>query len=237
MSEADQIRSWLQAEVEEHWRTTNSALLLSQIGVKLRKEFPDFAEQMPNGLKDFLVRWPIAHLGQDPSVTQKIGLVPLSVTLPINQAELFASSRSRPEHPSFVSTFWRAFTEPIKGKRFIYIDPAGEVGIEVQDIEPPALPRESGKEVLPTDLGPFGSDIPPEEKGKLTHQKIQDWLSRNKISSDAVRRLERGAVWREHNLAENIGRAFLEMSATDLARINIPMDVVINLLKKRGLSP
>jgi hypothetical protein len=230
MEDGQKIRQWLQQKVQSYWETNQRVLLLSTIGSELRKEFP-YSEHMPLGLKEFLSRWPIAQLVQHPTIRQKIGLIPLDVPILADPSKMFATSKVRLGDRLYVSEFWGAFTESITGRRFIYIDTASPGNILVQDVGGPS-PWPSGKEVLPSDLGPLEANMAPAEKGSITREKIQAWLDRHGITPDQVRRLEQSVGRREQSLAEQIGKALLELSQDNQARISIPLDVVLSLFKQ-----
>jgi hypothetical protein len=230
MSDRERILHWLQQKVKSYWDENQSALLLSAIGKELRKEFPDFAEQMPSGLKDFLSRWPIAQLLQHPTIPQKLGLIPIGVPILADPSKMFATSKFKVSSPAYVSDFWHAFTESIHGRRFIYIQNHGD--ILVKDQEGPS-PEPSAKEVLKSDLGPLDANLAPVEKGRLTREKIEAWLDRHGVAPDQVLSLKHPVGRKKQSLAEQIGNAILQLPQENQARISVPLDVVLSLLKQK----
>jgi hypothetical protein len=133
ISDLDRIRQRIAELVEQNWEATNHPLLLSVLGARLRREFPDSPELLKNSLKSLLTAWPVAQLVTHPTIPEKTGLVPLGVAIPENTAELFRPKQSHLTHPIYFRPFWRAFHTPLIARRFVMPEgwPLGRLGFDL----------------------------------------------------------------------------------------------------------
>ena len=231
------IKELIEKFVSNHWETKQSVCYLSAIGLYLNAEIPDFRVAFPMGLREFLRQNPVVQVVQFPGVEQKIGAVPMSVTLPDDVGGLFAA-RSQPsvlkrQRPAYVQDFWDAFCRPIEGhSRYVVIDEeAGRVTVRDE------LPDEdSGFFVYEITRQDLSDSLPNESiasKVEATHSAIDSWLEKQSLEPRAFARprRQRRDIVVGSRLVSLIG-AFDGLPDEDLARMSIPLDILIKLNSK-----
>jgi len=126
--ERERIRRWIEKIVSQHWEQTHKALLLSNLGGPIKKEFPNAFAVMEMKLRDFVGTCRNLRLVQHPLIDEKIGAIPIGAEIPENVIELFeigkSGSFSLEKRPFFARVFWRAFHTPLVERRFAI--PSGE---------------------------------------------------------------------------------------------------------------
>lgn len=239
MLEKDEIESKIEKTIEEfvgeHWVSTQSVCYLSSIGIYLNVTVPGSRAVFSKGLREFLRQHPVVQVVQFPGVEQKIGAVPLSVSLPDDIKELFSSQKqaSFPQSRNvYVQHFWDAFIRPIEGiPRYVVIDESEGVMIcEASE----ASESDEAYEITPKDLTtrlPVGSIA---DKVNATHAAISNWLEKHSLEPGPFLRPRRQKqdVLDDGRLVRFIS-AFDELSHEDLSRISIPLDILVKLNSKK----
>lgn len=189
------------------------------------------------GLREFLRRNPIVHVVEFPGIGEKIGAVPLSVALPDDVRALFAhpsgTETPRGQRIAYAQHFWDGFIRPFEGhSRYVILDESGQV--TVRD-GPPENENERGYEITPEDLTASLPDQPIAGKVEATHSAIDRWLEKNSLEAWAFARPggQRRKVVVGSRLARLIA-AFDGLRDEDLARVKIPMDVLIKMNSRDG---
>ncbi len=237
--EEEQIELKIREEVEkfvtDHWANTESVCYLSSIGVHLNHTVPDSRVVLRNGLKEFLRENIVVQMVQFPGVEQKVGAVPLSVSLPDDIRQLF-SQQGAPTSAGirnlYIQDFWAAFIRPIEHlPRYVLVDESG--GVSICDDSPDG---EGGNvyEITPQDLTTRLSDESIIEKVKATHCAIDQWLNKHSLErrvflQPARQKLD---VTRGSRLMSFM-RAFEGLPYEDLSRIRVPLDILVKLNSKR----
>ena len=239
MVEKDEVESRIEKTIEEfvgdHWKSTQSVCYLSSIGVYLNGRLPESRAILSRGLREFLRQNPVVQVVQFPGIEQKIGAVPLSVALPDDIRGLF----SRQKKISFAQgrnvysqDFWNAFIRPIAGlPRYVLIDEIK--GISIRD---GSADDEGGEvyEITPQDLTTSFPDGPVADKVDATHSAIDSWLEKHSLEPGIFLRPRRQKhdVTVDDRLMRFIA-AFEGLPREDLARIRIPLDILIKLSSKK----
>jgi len=189
------------------------------------------------GLRDFLRRNPVVHVIEFPGIKEKTGAVPLSVPLPDDVRTLFAqpseTAVSRGQRIAYSKEFWDGFIRPIEGlSRYVVLDEGGQV--RVRD-EPPENEDEIAYEITREDLSASLPDQPIASKVAATHSAIDCWLEKHSLEARAFARPrgQRRQAVVGSRLARLIG-VFDGLRDEDLARVRIPLDVLIKLNSRDG---
>ncbi len=236
--ERDQIASRIREEIEkfvaDHWAATKSVCYLSSIGIHLNHTVPNSNEVLEKGLKEFLRQNPIVQVLQFPGVEQKVGAVPLSVSLPDDIKRLFSrhgeisAVRNR---NLYLDEFWDAFVRPIEDRpRYILIDQAGGISIYegYRDDE-----DRNAYEITSQDLTNTAADESIADKVKATHRAIDRWLYKHSLERCVFLQppRQKQGVMRGSRLSLLI-RAFDGLPQEDLSRIKVPLDILTKLSSK-----
>lgn len=230
------IKQTIERFVSSHWDQSQSVCYLSSIGLYLKHAVPEHREILTSGLKDFLRQNIIVQLVQFPGAEQKIGAVPLSIQLPEDVRELFVghgSTRYTRERHVYLQEFWNAFISPIEGcARYVVIDGSGAVTVSEG---PDDSEIQNAYEIVNRDLTatPPGGSIG--DKVNATHSAIDNWLNKHSLERATFLRPERSMhdSTVDHRLA-NVFAAFDSLTTEELARIKIPLDILIKLCSKNG---
>ena len=230
------IRKLIEELVASHWETTGSVCYLSTMGPRLNAEIPGWRNALPMGLREFLRRNHVVQLVEFPGVAEKIGAVPLSVSLADDVRELFPqpieTGVSRNYRIVYVQEFWDAFIRPIEGvSRYVVLDEHGRV--TVSD-EPPDNENDFAYEITRDDLTADLPDQPIASRVDATRAAIDAWLARQSLEARAFAR-PRGQ--RRPVVGTRLARlidALDGLQEEDLARVSIPMDVLIKLNSRDG---
>lgn len=239
----ERVRAWIIKRTKDHWDIYRNAYLLSDMGSALRRELPEGAFVMADGLRRFLTTWPIVKVITHPDISQKVGVVPLDVNLPDDLQQLFARRRSFTVGTSFNRDFWRAFFTPLGDKRrFVILPNSAGAHLQIVDVDDAPVGVDA-YEILSSDLAAPPIDLPASEKAKVTSEKIRDWIARNGLSEAqfAEGQFERAfriegrqndKVTQSHvgtPLRSEMG-PFERLDFSDQSRIFIPLDIVLKLL-------
>ena len=235
MVERDEIESTIEKTIEEfvgeHWASTQSVCYLSSIGIYLNVTVPGSRAVLSKGLREFLRQNPVVQVVQFPGVEQKIGAVPLSVSLPDDIKELFSPQKqaSFPQSRNvYAQNFWDAFIRPIEGvPRYVVLDESEGVTIREASVA-----GESGEayEITPQDLTTRLPDGSIADKVNATHAAISNWLEKHSLEPGPFLRPRRQKqdITVDGRLARFIS-VFDELSREDLSRISIPLDILVKL--------
>jgi hypothetical protein len=225
------LKSNIVQQVTNHWNETATALLLTSLGSNLKRFYPDYKDIIPDGLQSFISDSQCVQLVAHPEVSQKIGLIPLGVTIPEDPRALFeARQRQRPP-TSFRKDFWEAFHLPTSGRRRFVVIPSGagrQFEIHDLDTEPAGRFYEiTTEDVIVND----GSPLP--ELVKRKRQSIDRWLARNGLdpAEFSVDSVAPGATPRSATAAAKDIGILARLEQQDQARILIPLDILVKLLQ------
>ena len=239
MAELDDIASetkrLIQAYVDEQWANSQAVCYFSSIGTYLKRMEPKSRFALSKGLADFLRQNPVVRVVQFPGVAEKLGAIPLSVPLPKDPRELFLrdtlSSGSR-HHHVYVQEFWEAFIRTIDDvPRYVLVDDADHISVHNGPID---HERGAVYEIQRQDLTPNLPDGSIADRVNATHSAIDTWLTKHSLAPSAFFR-SRGPkriLSTANNLA-NFMTVFDCLSSDDLARIQIPLDILFKLISKK----
>ena len=245
MVEKDEIEWKIEKTIEEfvgeHWASTQSVCYLSSIGIYLNVAVPGSRTVLSKGLREFLRQNPVVQVVQFPGVEQKIGAVPLSVSIPDDIKELFSPHKqsSFPQTRNvYVQHFWDAFIRPIEGiPRYVVVDESE--GVTIREAAKAGEGGEGGEggeayEITPQDLTTRLPDGPIADKVNATHAAISNWLEKHSLDPGPFLRPRRQKqdVTDDGRLVRFIS-AFDEFSHEDLSRISIPLDILVKLNSKK----
>ena len=232
---ASKTKQLIQDYVDEHWASTQSACYFSSIGVHLSRTAPESRIVLANGLSDFLRQNPVVRVVQFPGVAQKIAAVPLSVALPEDVKALFLSSKSTTANSNrnvYVQEFWDAFIHPIEGSvRSILIDDANRITVHDGPMQ-----HDSGVvyRIEPQDLTPNIPTSSITDKVIATHSVIDTWLQKHSLDPAMFLRARvRRRYFPIDNKLVQLLNAIDGLSSDDLARISLPLDILVKLVAKK----
>lgn len=248
--ETERVRKFISDTVRTHWDRENRAMLLSVLGLQVRGAFPDAYLIMPDGLKNFLVQWPVVQVVQHPTIRESVGAVPLDVKVPENALELFMTRAGRPaglsqldgdfqsqatmSQPRYDRAFWRAFHTPLTGRRFVIPPDANNGTVRVvETTDGSQVPN--AYEILTSDVALLPMQAPLTDKVQETVRKIQGWLARNELSPElfCVPHVPRRTLTQVHyadQRASSVALALAKLDSSDQARILVPLDIVAKIV-------
>lgn len=243
VDERSQIRDFIGKLVEEHWSQTHKAMLLSQLGLQVKRAFPDSPAMLSTGLLNFLTAWPAVQMVHHPHIKEKIGAIPLNVPIPSDISTVFSEKQfSSADEPRFgrpsvryISDFWKAFYTPIVGRRFVKLPTPDDPHVRIID-HPDGKEEPNSYEILSSDV-----DIsvgPLDEKVPATARRIESWLQRHGLSASSFIADLPAPSYGRHSgallhAASPIGVALARLDALDQSRISIPLDLVVKMLNGR----
>ena len=239
MVEKDEIESKIEKTIEEfvgdHWKNTQSVCYLSSIGIYLNITLPDSRAVLSKGLREFLRQNPVVQVVQFPGIEQKIGAVPLSVSLPDDIRELFSRQKKMyfaQNRNLYSQDFWNAFIRPIEGlPRYVLVDEIKDITIRDGSAD-----GEGGEayEITPKDLTTRLPDGSVADKVDATHSAIDNWLEKHSLEPSVFLRPRRQNqdVTVDGRLVRFIA-AFDGLPHEDLSRIKIPLDILVKLNAKK----
>ena len=219
--------------VQQHWDEKGTAHYLSNLGSRLKKEIPESQKAITDGLADFIRRNPVVKVVQHPDIYQKIGAVPLSVTVPEQIEELFAkkaSSSSNKKWGSYEQAFWDAFIKPIDGEiRFVCLSDSGIEVSDGQEIENKGKCYEITVEDQTKDL----AGVSVSERAAATYEAINTWLDKNSLGQEMFSVRKQNVHRRVGGRMDDLFDVFGSLPEADLARISIPLDILFKLNSKK----
>ena len=232
---ASRTKQLIQDYVEKHWTSTQSACYFSSIGIHLSRTVPESRAVLSNGLAEFLRQNPVVRVIQFPGVAQKIAAIPLSASLPEDVRDLFLQSKSTTANANrnvYVQEFWDAFIRPIEGPiRNILVDDANRITVHDGPIQ-----HKAGEvyEIEPQDLTPNIPNSSIVDKVSATHSAIDTWLQKHSLDPAAFlrARIRRRDFPVDNRLVQFLN-AIEALSPDDLARIELPLDILVKLASKK----
>jgi hypothetical protein len=231
-----QINLFIEKSVRDYWDEQKKALLLSYLGSNLRNVFPDSDTVLIKGLRRHLETWPIATIVSHPTQKEKIGLIPLDAKMPSDTSELFPTKdqhtalRPRSDYTLFRQDFWNSFQSPIRTKKFIVV--TGDQNFLISEAIPKEVDASNVHELREEDLVIVPTETPAPEKAKLVRAKLEAWLQRNSLNPRIFEQ-QRGTVEPANAPSRGLFDAFATLEPADQARISIPLDIVVKLLRKQ----
>jgi hypothetical protein len=228
------VTNFVEAEVERHWEENQSAYYLSALGEKLKRDVPGSHELFVDGLADFLRQQPVVNVVRHPNIPQKIGAIPLSVVIPQNISPLFREGReqnARQPKKVYVPEFWEAFKRPVANPpRLVSVEETGGITVENG-----AAARRTSRsyEILESDRPKISAQAPVGEKIAATYDAITTWLKKHELNeSDFTLSGPEGVGGQRSNFMQRLSEAFEDVPEADLARISIPLDIILKLNSK-----
>ena len=232
---ASRTKELIHDYVEAHWTRNQSACYFSSIGTHLRNTAPESRAVLSNGLGEFLRQYPIVRVIQYPGVAPKIAAIPLSVDVPKDLRDLFSQSKSATANANrnvYLQEFWDAFILPIDGSiRNILIDDTNRITVHDGPIE-----YEAGGvyEIEPQDLTPSIPNSSIADKVSATHSVIDTWLKKHSLDPTTFLRARiRRRDFPVDNRLVQLLNAVEGLSPDDLARIELPLDILVKLASKK----
>ncbi len=217
--------------VKKYWEDHKTVCYLSTLGLRVKHDVPESKLALSTGLHDFLRQNPIVKIVEYPGIKQKVGAVPLSIDIPDDVTNLFGTNRPKTspgEMPSYDQEFWDAFIRPIDGgARFVCINQDGIVTVSNEKIQQMEV---QCYEILPQDLTKSCSGGEISDRVASTHDAINSWLKKHSLEQRSFiprkkRKLETAASSRLGAFLS----AFDGISREDMARIEIPLDILVKL--------
>lgn len=236
----DTIREFLKKLVADTWSSSGKATLLSVAGMKLSQAGlwprPGHKSNLASFIREdipgeFLIEsWP-AH----PLVH---GLFPADTQLDRNDIGKYfvKSSSGVGNSPRYLPRFWAAFSKPLETDCRRYIESNSLVFEDVS--EEAGQERDESKDWIEVPRDCIG---PPEGHGreKIIVDKIKNWSMRNGFNISAARIDEvslRTKDFKQKNIVTDslLGKFLAALNDKDLARIDMPLDVVAKLRRHRA---
>ena len=225
----------VQEYVDKHWASNQSVCYFSSIGVHLSRAVPESRAVLTKGLGELLRQNPVVRVVQFPGVAQKIGAIPLSVDLPDDVRELFSRTKSTFGIASsnvYVQEFWDAFIRPIEGPfRNIVVDESNRITVHDGPVE-----HDAGAvyTIQSEDLTPNTPNVSIADRVKATHSAIDVWLQKHSLDPTVFLRAKlRKQDFPGGNRLAQFLSAFDGLSSDELARTQIPLDILIKLASKK----
>lgn len=247
ISTRQDLVKFIEERCNEHWHERGHALLLTTLGTEAIQRLTDkgFLRTL-GGLKKFIqANVPSVTVISHKNAAGKDGIVPKDADIPGNTDFLFFPIGSNPasaqssERRSYHSGFWKAFKEPIApGKVRVWlpsaphaytdlleaaVKPAGSVAIPnkyILGIEGPILSADARK--IKDRIESFISDTGADAASFINRQE-QSVARKTESRQSLPGQLDNSEVF----------AAFLKLPRSDQARIAVPLDIVVDLLKSR----
>ncbi|UFX45235.1 hypothetical protein HAP47_0000390 [Bradyrhizobium sp. 41S5] len=237
MTDADgreaQVNAFIEKCVQENWRERSQALLLSYLGMNLKNVFPESDKILGRSLRRYIETWPIVTMVVHPTQREKIGLIPLGVPVPSDVSSLFAEKkdsapRVRADHTIYRQDFWNLFLTQLNARKFVVV--TGDQNFLIAESLPQNPVEGTSYEVIPDDVVVTAPNTPTYERAKLARDKIDAWLLRNRLDK-RIFEAHRTPLRHPDEFVGNPLDAFSSLDPVDQARISIPLDIVLKLLK------
>jgi hypothetical protein len=232
MGQVEDVEEFISSLVLSYWGERKVPCLLSAIGLKARRQFPDFRPPKGDGILEFCRGISTVQIVIHPTIPQKIGLIPATVQVPADVSALFEHNDTQQPDIVYEDHFWRAFIGRPVSKRFVCLKNDGGFGVVESDKKPDLL---ECFEITPADLTTAAPDTPTADKAKITADRIDVWIKRNNLDRSIFeKRRVRDASRRHSNTALD---RFIEtvriLQVEDQKRISIPFDLIVKLKDSR----
>lgn len=226
----EKTSKFIEEFVQRHWDEHSAVCYLSSLGFRLKHDLPESQSVILDGLHEYLRRNPVVTVVKHPDVYEKIGAVPLSVSVPDSPEELFGQKRKPAtvdRNASYSQSFWDAFFKPIDGgARFVCLDADGKV--EVSDGHN-GEPEKNCYKILPEDLTSKLQGATISDRVAATHEAINSWLSKNSLQQELFSAPKKSFKHGSGNRLQAFFSAFEGIPERDLSRIQIPLDILVKL--------
>jgi hypothetical protein len=155
----------------------------------------------------------------------------------VSAAQDHSLKKIQSTHRSYLPDFWRAFHIPIEDRRFVILP---ESNGRIQIVDRSLGPDERGFEITQSDVTSAPGAL-MSERVQATAKRIEAWLDRNSLAVEpflsVATRSPYGWTRREPKFAAEVqddysvvARALAKLDSSDLARVNIPFDLVVKML-------
>jgi hypothetical protein len=241
---AAKLNSEIPQLVAKKWADRPSPVFLAHVGAMLSADAKAELREMGVSLKDFVqlqlrdkIRFLVVGANGD-------ALAPKAETINLTDAELAARHTKTPRlrFPRFMGDVWRAFERPLRSeKRYLTINEGRDAqlhDVSSNDPQPPGSLEVPSEDIPPID------PVTGVAAAAKVFKAIQAWAAKNKLDLQGLldtsdfksKEAAMPAASSTTNVSGNVGverlRNFLEILEPDeLAKINIPSEVVLRLLK------
>jgi hypothetical protein len=232
MGQVEDVEQFISSLVLSHWEEHNTPYLLSAIGLKARRQFPDFRPPQGDGMREFCRSISTVQIVTHPTIPQKIGLIPATVQVPADVSALFQHDKAPRASIVYDDRFWKAFIGQPASKRFVCLTSEGGFDVIEGGSSPNAL---ECFEITPNDITVTAPDTSTADKAKITAERIADWIRRNKLDSSSFeKRRDRDYSRRHSNTAlDRLIETIRILQIEDQKRISLPFDVIVKLNDSR----
>lgn len=210
--------------VDEHWRTHDEPLLLSQLGTADQGNVGRLARELSGNLAAFIKRSAAdrVRLANGSAHPLVLAAVPANVDQSVEVDDLLARARERAviSGPRFHRAFWAAFRVPLEEgqRRFL----STHRPIQFED-------RPATNESHPVGYAEverqYVADADCEAQG--VQQLIASWLDANEL--DQVPFLASNSAVADLPKHDLLGRLLVALDADDLKRVTMPLDIIRKL--------
>lgn len=164
MGQVEDVEEFISSLVLSYWEERKAPYLLSAIGLKARRQFPDFRPPRGDGIREFCRGISTVQIVTHPTIPQKIGLIPATIQVPADVSSLFEHDDTQKPSIVYEDHFWRAFIDRSVSKRFVCLKNDGGFDVVESDTKPD-FP--DCFEITPTDLTAAAPDTPAAERQRL----------------------------------------------------------------------
>jgi hypothetical protein len=247
ISSQSELAKFIADSCKEHWQQSRQALLLTTVGTEAKKRLDNKnLLRAYGGLKKFIESYiPEVKIISHRNASGKDGIVPSDADVPENTDFLFTPAGVSPtasptiERRSYHSGFWKAFKEPLPtDKKRIWDAATPQKYVDVADSEttPTAAFEIPRKYILGIEGAVYGAEA------RKINDTIAAYLSDNALEAHRfVNKQEqftsKKGEFRQgsavHGNDSDIIAAFLRLSRSEQARITVPLDIVVELLRSR----
>lgn len=226
------LKKAIQEIVDQHWRAYGLALLLSELGKSLGAQQTRYRETL-GGQK--LAVFIASHLSDEIQIFRlclkkaSVWVAPKCAKLSADASASFKPVGHRPQFnlPRFDNSVWLAFRRPVKPHyiRYIRLEPA----VKFRDV--PACSSAEDDEFIITE-----SDISAKDDVAQIGAHILNWAHTHGINVERLKK-PRSAPTLKPTIANTEESVFSLMvtalSDAELAKLSLPLDIVVKLLKAR----
>lgn len=233
MDQVENVQEFISSLVLSYWEERKSPLLLSAIGLRARRQFPDFRLPKGDGIRDFCRGISTVQIVTHPTIPQKIGLIPATIQVPADVSILFGHSVDQQVSVVYQDNFWKAFIEKPVSKRFVCLTNEGGFNIIESDTMPGVL---ECFEITADDITSATPGTPIADKARITAGQIDDWIKRNGLERSIFEKRRVKESIRRHvdTALDRFIEAVRILQIEDQKRISIPVDLIVKLNDSRS---
>lgn len=225
----------------QHWEQYRSPLLLALLGEQLSRETRSYVKTHFRNLGDCIVRVFSGTIRLIRIPGHDLAAAPTAATSEFSDDDLVRSfQQAKPSgsssRKSYAKAVWRGFFRPVgETPRFIEVPENGEPVLH--DNSPPEGAVSNWFEVVSDDLSEIQPGVGPARANSI-EQAILKWAAKHSIPPS---RLESERTEKTYSRTEAVSRSggILELQRalgvfepSELARISIPGDVLLSLIKR-----